>query len=417
MKILFVTPFFPPEIGAAQIRTHEFASRLVGMGHDVHVLTTFPSYPSGVVPKEWRGHLFWNGEDNGIHVHRVWSYPAPNTSILGRIIGNLSFVFFACLTALWLPSTNVLLVESHPMFNGVAALFISFIKRAPYALNVSDLWPESAVQMGMLRNRLLVGALKKMVRYFYRHAAVVLAMTAGIREKIVAKGIDSSKVVLFRNSVDADFFCTGIEPNGLRKHLGVAGDAYVALYAGNLGLAQGLDSLLEVARLFQQDGLGKVHFVLAGDGADRVRLMQLAKDMQLKNVVFAAPLPKKSMPALLNTADCVVVPLRDLELFRGALPTKMFEAMACGKPVVLAIPGEAEDLMNEAGAGLCVRPGDFQGIHDAILRLVNDAEAARSMGVRGRTYVQSHFSRAARAAELEVHLQQAARRDLETQAT
>lgn len=387
------------------------------MGHEVHVLTTFPSYPSGVVPEEWRGKLYWSGEDNGIHVHRIWSYPAPNTSVVRRIISSLSFALFASLAALWMPSTDVLLVESHPMFNGVAALFISFMKRAPYAFNVSDLWPDSAVQMGVLRNRALIWVLKKMEHCFYRHAAVVLAMTAGIREKIVAEGIDSSRVVLFRNSVDADFFCTGIEPNGLRKHLGVAGDAYVALYAGNIGLAQGLDSLLEAARLFEHEGIGKVHFVFAGDGADRARLMQLAKDMQLSNVVFAPPLPKKTMPALLNTADCVVVPLRDLELFRGALPTKMFEAMACGKPVVLAIPGEAEDLIKEAGAGLCVRPGDSKGIHDAILRLINDTEAAKHMGVRGRTYVKSHFSRTARAAELEGHLQQAARRELETQTT
>ena len=152
LKVLFLTAYYPPEVGAAQTRTHEMALRLSNTGYDVSVLTTFPSYPSGVVPKEWRGKFFWKGSDEGIRICRVWSYTAPGGKFLVRLLNNLTFAFFATLIGLWLSRPDVIVVESHPLFNGVAAIFLSALKRVPFVLNVSDLWPESAVQIGALKN-------------------------------------------------------------------------------------------------------------------------------------------------------------------------------------------------------------------------------------------------------------------------
>lgn len=405
MKVLFITPYFPPEVGAAQTRIYELAVRLHKLGHQIAVLTTFPNYPSGVVPPEWRGKLFWKGVEEGITVYRVWSYAAANRGFLKRVISQLSFAFSSAVGGALLPACDALVVESPPLFDGFAGIFLSVTKRAPFLFMVSDLWPESAVQMGVLRNRRLIWAAKKMELLFYRRAAAVLALTAGIKQKIQADGIAASKVVLFRNSVDCEFFRPDIPRNGLRQELGLGEQDYLAVYAGTLGLAHNLSTVLEAAALLQQRGETQVKFLLAGDGAESSLLRAKAAAMKLRNLKIVQPLPKARMPEVLNTADCVLVPLRNLEIFQGALPTKMFEAMACAKPVVLGVPGEAAELIRESGAGCCIAPEHPQAICDAVLHLRSNVEIARRMGRRGRDYVVRQFAREKRAQQLSEVLQ------------
>jgi glycosyltransferase involved in cell wall biosynthesis len=400
MRILFLTPYFPPEVGAAQTRIYELALRLQQMGHQVAVLTTFPSYPSGVVSKQWRRRLCWKGVDQGMTVYRVWSYAAPNRGFLKRILSHLSFAFFASLGGMFLPRCDAIVVESPPLFDGFAGVFLNAVKGAPYLFMVSDLWPETAVQMGMLRSPFLIWAARKIELLFYRRAAAVLALTAGIQAKIGAAGIDGSKVVLFRNSVDCEFFRPGLHRNGIRHELGIGDQDFVAVYSGTFGLAQNLTTVLESAALFQTSGNKQVRFLFVGDGAEADILKSKALELALSNVTFVEPMPKKRMPELLNAADCVLVPLRNLEIFRGALPTKMFEAMACAKPAILGIAGEAEELMREAGAGYYVVPEDPIALYDAVLQLMKNPADAQRMGERGREYVVLHFSRDARAQQL-----------------
>lgn len=398
MRILFITPYFPPEIGAPQTRIYEQALRLQSKGHTVSVLTTFPNYPSGVVPKEWKGLLFWKGSDRGVGVYRFWTYATPNSGFFRRILSQLSFSLLACIAALRLPPADVIIVESPPLFNGIAAMIVSWLKRAPYLFHVSDLWPETAIQLGILKNPILIWLSRRIELLSYRRAVLVLAVTEGIRESIAAD-VGPAKVVRLPNAVDTDFFRPGIDDVDLRKSLGLSMKKFLVLYAGTLGLGQQLDAALESAAVFQNEE-SNVHFVFAGDGAEKERLRRKAIELKLSNVSFAAPYSKACMPQLLNAADCVLVSLRDVPIFRAALPTKLFEAMACARPVVLAATGEAEAVVRESASGLCARPGDPQSIHDAIHKLQLRPDEAQAMGRRGREYMLAHFSRERRVEQL-----------------
>lgn len=399
MRVLFVTPYFPPELGAPQTRIYESAARLVKMGHEVSVLTTFPSYPSGIVPKEWRKLFFWKGVDQGIRIYRIWSYAVPNRGFLRRLLSQLSFALFASGMGLVLPKCDAIIVESPPLFDGFIGLFVGYLKRIPYLFTVADLWPESAVQLGILKNRTLIWLSEQIEMLFYRGSVRVLVVTSGIRNKVISRGIRSSKVLLFRNAVDLHFFHPNLNAAEVRRSIGGA-DEFVVLYAGTLGMAHNLDVVLQTAALFQREGNKHVKFVLAGDGADKERLQMQARDLRLTNLEFLDPYPKVRMPLLLNAADCVVVSLSDLEIFRGALPTKLLEAMACAKPVVLAVGGEAAGILMEAKAGYCASPGDHMEMHDAIIKISHEPEIAAEMGKNGREYACQYFDRDRRVEEL-----------------
>lgn len=398
MRILFISLYFPPEIGAPQTRIYEQAVRLQSKGHIVSVLTTFPNYPSGIVPKEWKRLLFWKGSEQGVGVYRFWTYATPNSGFLRRILSQLSFALLACIAALRLPPADVIIVESPPLFNGITANFVGWAKQAPYVFHVSDLWPETAIQLGVLKNPTLIWLSRRIEVLSYRRAALVLAVTAGIRQSI-AEVVGPAKVVMLPNAVDTDFFRPGVDGLDLRKGLGISKEQFLVLYAGTLGLAQQLDAALETASLFQNEG-SDVHFVFAGDGAEKATLQRKAVEMKLSNVSFVAPYSKTCMPQLLKTADCVLVSLRNVPILHAALPTKLFEAMACAQPVVLAAAGEAEAVVRESAAGCCARPGNPQSIHDAILKIQLHPDIAEDMGRRGREYMLANFSRERRVEEL-----------------
>jgi glycosyltransferase involved in cell wall biosynthesis len=295
-------------------------------------------------------------------------------------------------------------VESPPLFDGLAALCLSWLKRAPFLFTVSDLWPESAIQMGVLRNAFLIRLSKELEKTIYRHARLVLAVTQGIHKAIISEGNDSSRIVLFRAAVDCQFFRPGIDGTAMRQALGISPNELLVLYAGTLGMAHNLSVVLEVAHRCQQQGSNNIRFVLAGDGAEKHMLRRKAIALDLKNLSFIDPVPKKNMPALLNAADCVLVSLRDLPIFRGALPTKLLEAMSCSKPVIAAVGGEAEEIVRRSASGFCVGPGDAAAIYHAILKIARDPENAARMGLNGRECVLQEFSRDRRARELNDHL-------------
>jgi glycosyltransferase involved in cell wall biosynthesis len=398
LRILFLTPYFPPEIGAPQMRIYDQAVRLQSKGHAVWVLTTFPNYPSGIVPRKWKGRLFWKGTEQGVGVYRFWTYATPNSGFLSRILSQLSFALLACIAALRVPPVDVIIVESPPLFNGIAANVVGWVKRAPYVFHVSDLWPETAIQLGVLKNPVLIWLSRRIEVLSYRRAAMVLAVTNGIRLSI-AEEVGPAKAIMLRNAVDTDFFRPCVDAKDLRRSLGISDEQFLVLYAGTLGLSQQLDAALESAALFQNEHSG-VHFVFAGDGAEKATLQRKAIEMRLSNVSFVAPYSRTCMPQLLNAADCVLVSLRDVPIFHAALPTKLFEAMACARPLVLAAAGEAEALVRASAAGCCARPGNPQSIHDAICNVQLHPDEAEDMARRGREYMIANFSRERRVEEL-----------------
>jgi colanic acid biosynthesis glycosyl transferase WcaI len=389
LRVIVLTHYFPPEVGAPQARLFELARRLVAQGAHVTVVTGFPNYPSGVVAAGYRGRFKMREDMRGVTVLRTWVFATPNKGFARRLVNHFSFAV-SSLTALRRAGpADVIFVESPPLAIGLAAFAWSWIKRAPFIFNVSDIWPQSAVEMGALRNRAAIGLAEWLERSLYRHASKVSVVTPGIVDKLAARGVPREKLFLLTNAVDTDVFRPAARDDELAVRLGVAGRK-VFLYAGTHGLAQGLDVVLEAARLTSDPS---VLFVLAGEGADKARLEAKARTDAIANVQFLPNQPREVMPRLINLAYATVIPLRRLEVFKAALPSKMFESMAAERPIVLSVWGEAATLVEDAGCGVVVEPENATALAAAVDRLAADTTEASRLGANGRRYAIEHFDR------------------------
>ena len=396
MRILFLTPYYPPEVGAPQARIHELALRLVKRGHRVQVLTALPNYPSGIVPPEYRDRAgTWEVRD-GVEVHRTWIYATPNKGFVRRILAHLSFMVSAILAAPRMAACDAVYVESPPLFDGIAGWVLAWSKGARMVFNVADLWPQSVVELGMIGPGLRLTLAQWLERWCYRVSDLILAVTTGIERDLQARGY-GDKVAWFPNGVDADRFEKG-DGAAYRAELGLDGK-FVVLYAGTMGLAQSLMTAIEAARRLEDDD--RVRFVLAGDGAERDALCAAAGH----NVVMLPPQPGHRMPDLLAAADASLVSLRNVPLFLGAVPSKTYEAMAAGKPILLCAAGEAPDLLRRAEAGVVVPPEDPDALAQAVRELQADPEARARMGGSGRRFVRQNFERDVLAARFEALLE------------
>lgn len=401
--IVFVTPYYPPEKAAAAVRVSETAVRLVQRGYHVTALTTMPNYPSGIVPPEYRGKCIMREERDGVDIVRVWSYVTANKGFLKRILAQLSFGLLAPALG-WhaIGHPDLLLVQSPPLFDAIAALILSWFKGCPFIFIVSDLWPESAVQLGVLRNRIFIWLAEQLAWYTYRKAAFVWALTEGIRRTLVERGLPPERVFLLANGVDIHKFRPIMREEARADY--AWGKQFVALYAGTHGLAHGLTTVLDAAEHLRDHP--EIRFVLAGDGAAKVELIADAQQRNLSNVTFLEAQPHERMPLLIASADVCLVPLRKLPLFEGALPSKMYEIMACARPIILGVEGEACDIVaREAGAALAVEPENAQALAEAILSLQAQPELAARLGKQGRHLVEMRFSRDQQIVVLEKYIQ------------
>ncbi|HET7421389.1 MAG TPA: glycosyltransferase family 4 protein [Candidatus Dormibacteraeota bacterium] len=390
LNVLFVTHYFSPEVGAPQSRLFELAQRLVDGGHHVVVVTGFPNYPTGIVPPPYRGRRGVLEEQmDGVRVLRTPVYATPNKGFVRRILNHLSFATSSLFAVRRAGPVDVIFVESPPLFIGLAALAYRRLKRAPFIFNVSDIWPQSAVELGALRNRLAIRMAEALEMHLYRTAARVSVVTPGMVDRLAARGVPRDKLFLLTNGVDSSLFRPAPADAQLAGGLGLDG-RLVYLYAGTHGMAQGLDVVLDAAA---ETSDPNVLYVLAGEGAEKERLVARAKSQGIANVRFVPNQARSAMPALLNLAYAMIIPLKRLDLFRSALPSKMFEAMAVGKPIIASLWGEAADLVESSGAGLVVPPEDAAALRGAVERLAADRPLAESLGANGREYVVAHFER------------------------
>lgn len=402
MNVLFLTHYFPPEVGAPQARIYELARELLKRGHEVSVLTGFPNYPSGIVHEGYRGKMFLRENVDGICVIRTWVYATPNKGFAKRLINHLSFTFSSLWATGAIGPCDVIVVESPPLFLGISGYLISRLRRVPYVFNVADLWPESAVALGALKNGIAIRLAEALEAFLYARAAKITVVTRGLRATLLARGLSEDKVALMTNGVDASLFNPNVDGKEFRSIHGL--DSYfVVTYAGTHGMAQGLRTVLDAAHILSEDD--GITFLLVGDGAEKEDLVREVGERGLRNVLFLPPQPKKVMPQLLAASDACLVPLRKLELFKTALPSKMYEAMASARPIILAAEGEAEALLKEADGGLCVPPEDSSALAAAVRRLAADAELRHRLGANGRAYVTEHFSREKIAEKLEALLE------------
>nr|BBH95698.1 glycosyltransferase WbuB [Thermogemmatispora argillosa] len=386
--ILFLTLYYPPEKGAAASRISQYAEHLVERGHKVTVLTTVPNYPSGVVPPEYRGRLLQEETRAGVRVVRIWSYTSPNRGFLRRILAHLSF---GCLAPVLgghaVGRPDLLIVESHPLFNAIAGRLLARWKGCPYIFTVSDLWPESAVQLGVLRNRLLIRLAEWLEWSSYERAGLVWVLTEGIRDQLLRRGLAPEKIFFLTNGVDTRKFYPRPQAEA-RQQLGWE-EPFTVLYAGTLGISHGLTTVLDAAE--QLRAYPAIRIRLVGDGGAKPELLAEARRRGLENVIFMDPFPHEQVPLLLAAADACLIIMRKLPLFEGALPCKMYEALACGRPILLAVDGEARRLAEEAGAAIFVEPENPTALAQAILQLYEQPALAQALSTRGRALAEERF--------------------------
>jgi glycosyltransferase involved in cell wall biosynthesis len=381
MRIVILTHYYPPEVGAPQTRLSALAQGLSDAGIEVVVHTTFPHYPDGRIKPPYRNGVRARERDREIEVIRSAVIPAANRGRMRRLLDHASFAAGAVITSRAAGAADVVIVETPPLFTAGAAIPYARLKRAALVLNVSDLWPDSAVELGAVRASAAIRAARALESRCYRAADAIVCPTEGIEGRLESRPEAAAKVHRVLPAVNLAAF----DPApGAR-----AGDGpFAVVYVGTLGLAQGVATLVEAAARLEP---GRIELTIAGDGAEAGELGQRAA--ALPNVRMVGPVPHADVPALLANADAVAVTLRDRPVFAGALPTKMFEAMAAGRPLVVSARGEAARFVERSRAGVVVPPEDPNALAEALLELASDRRRAASLGVAGRRFAEAGLGR------------------------
>lgn len=386
MKITLVCQYFPPESNAPAVRTFEHARAWARDGHDVTVVTGFPHHPAGVVFPGYRGEWFRRESVEGVEVLRTWLYAAPNTGFARRVLSFVSFAVSAVVLGFLRGRRPQVVVGTSPQFfTAVAGYALSVLHRVPFVFELRDIWPDSAVELGAVRGRAVLRPVFALQRHLYRNARAVVMVSEGFRSHLEEAGVAPERIAFVPNGIDPDFLDpAGADAAALLRTLGWEG-RFVVSYVGTHGMAHALDTVLDAAALLQ--GEDDVRFLLAGDGAERARLERRAAEMGLGNVAFLGQRPRDEVASVYLASRVSLVPLRDLPMFRKVLPSKLFELMGFGVPVICSVPGEAAGLVARSGGGTVIPPEDPRALAAAILELRADPERRRAMGERGRAFV------------------------------
>lgn len=368
MKLIYLCQHFPPETGAPQIRVYEVSKELINRGHQVEVLTAFPHHPKGVIPDEYKGMFYLFENWDGIPVHRSWIYPSPKGSFWKRLVSYFSFTFSSFYSIIKAKPTDVIICNSPPLFLGITGYLGAKMKRAKFVFNVADIWPESAVELGILNNKSFIRMAEWLELFLYKKSWKIATATDGIREYMIRKGKREEDVFLLPNGVNTDTFSPLPKDTALIKELGLEGKK-VFMYGGTLGYAQGLDSVLEAASLLK-DTHPEAHFLFVGDGQEREKLLGMVEELGLHNVTFYGSVPVSEMPRMFSIADYSVVSLRNIELFKGARPSKIFPALSSGTPVLYCGEGESASILEEYNCGKIAPPENKEGIAAAVKELL-----------------------------------------------
>jgi len=396
MKILYVSQYFPPEIGAPAARVAELSRIWVEQGHDVSVLTGFPNHPDGKVPPDYRGKLLrlWMRDDqDGIKVYRTWLLPFPNRKSWERMLNYTSFCLSATWRGLLLPKPEIVIGTSPQLLVGLAGLAISKCKHVPFVFEVRDLWPESLEAVGVSgKSSPLFRVLRKVAALLYKHSNSIVVVTPPIKDYLQDEWrIDPERVSVVMNGVDERLMVPDVEHSDVTSEFGL-GNRFVVSYVGTMGNAHGIETLIECAEMMQSTS-PDVFFLLVGSGAERDNVEYLVAKRGLRNLLLVPPQPRARVPRILAASDACVVLLKKSDLFKTAIPTKMLEMMACGRAVVLGAEGESARLVRQADAGICVPPENARELADAILLLKSDQTLRRRCGESGAKYILRELTR------------------------
>lgn len=403
MRVLILSQWYLPE--PAQL-LQELAQSLQCMGHVVTVLTGFPNYPSGRIYPGYQIKVYQREELAGVPVIRVPLYPEHSQSSLKRVLNYISFAFSSSLLGPCLVRRpDVIFVYHPPLTVGIPAWVLSCVWRVPFVYNVADMWPETLSATGMLNGKWTLAWISRFANWAYRKSEAICVVSPGFRENLIGKGVSPEKIHTISNWVDTELYHPVALDDALAREMGLAGKFNV-MYAGNIGEAQGLETALDAAERLRD--LPNVQFVLVGDGVALRRLIQSARERNLTNTVFLGRFKAEMMPSLYAIADVLLLHLKDDPLFRITIPSKLFPYMACGRPVLAAISGDAADVVRKAGAGICCMPGNAQALADAVRELHRmTADERAEMGKRGLAAVRNEYNRERLVGEIETVLRAA----------
>jgi glycosyltransferase involved in cell wall biosynthesis len=392
MNLLLLTNYFPPEIGAAPHLFFDLGKFLVGKGYNVEVLTGLPAYNLKNIPKEYRGKILFREEMSGMRVLRIGFTHLPGSRNAPLIRGIehfwLAFAFF--IGGLFVRKPDIILLYSPPLTLGLTAWLLSKIKKAPFIINVQDLFPQSAVDLGIIKNKFLINLFRRVEQFIYHKAAFITVHSEQNKEYIKKSGIKADKIKIVHNWVDINFIKPARRINYFRKKYKL-GSKFIISFAGVLGYSQDLDVVLEVAKLLRENQ--DILFLIVGEGPEKGRLVGKAKRMNLGNVKFLPIQPKEVYPKVLQASDVCLVTLRQ-EVKTPVVPSKILSIMAAGRPLVacMDIHGDAPKIIKNANCGYALPPSDPEKLAKSILSLYKDVELRKHFGYNGRKYCEKNFS-------------------------
>lgn len=390
MRVLILSQYYFPE---PVPKPAELAQALTERGHRVAIVTGFPNYPTGKLHEGFRLGAVKRETVNGISVTRSYEFPYHGKRILGRIVNYLSFMVSAPVGSFLAPPCDVIYVWHPPLTVGVAAWLIARMRGVSFVYDVQDIWPESAVVSGLLKPGALVNLMYRLERFVYRRADRLLVVTEGARDNLISKGVDATKLSVMPHWIDEKLFQKSDENGHLRLREEYHwNDRFVVLFAGNIGMVQGLDTVVQAAKELRNNP--HVLIVLVGDGTDKCRLQKLCNEMKLDNVKFIKRQPMERMPQFMAAADALLVHLKRSELSHWVIPTKTLAYLAAGKPILMAMEGAAAQLLRDAEAGLVIPPEEPGALAEALCKISAMTETERvAMGERGRQYLLENLSK------------------------
>ena len=388
MRFLILSQYFPPEPGAAQGRLAALARQLKDFGHQVEVVTSLPNYPCGRIFPEYRGSAYKHELWDGIPVHHVWTYASQGAG-LRRLFNYGSFAVASFTGLLKSKRPDYIFVESPPLSIAIPAFLSALAWRSPVIFNVSDLWPDSIVDLRLMREGWLIRRARNLEQSSYHHARYVCAVTEGIRDGLLGKGVPPEKILFLPNGVDVRLFTPTIANEKLRQKLGLVGK-HVILFAGTHSYAQNLDCVLHAANILRRHST--IHFLFVGSGSAKPDLLSLAERLQLLNVTFLDPVPQNQVPELLSISLCGLVCLNDTPILYTARPAKALAIMACAKPVLFVAGENARHPIQDAAAGITVSIHRPEEVAKAIQFLAANPEISFRFGQNGRRYVVDNLS-------------------------
>ncbi|MFZ1917407.1 MAG: glycosyltransferase family 4 protein [Terriglobales bacterium] len=397
MKILYISQYFSPEMGAPAARASELSRHWARMGHDVTVLTGFPNHPTGVVPAEWRSrlrHLRYSEQVDGVHVERTWLWPLPNRKAHERIRNYASFCMSAAMAGLGLAKPDVIIATSPQLLCALAGWWIARWKRVPFVFEVRDLWPESLAAVGAGgEGSLLHRTLGGIAGFLYKHADRIVVVTPAFKEHLTRQWhVPSERISVVENGVETDLFRPDAAAAAAVRSRFNLDHRFLICYAGTIGMAHGLETLIAAAEELQTT-LPDAMFLLIGEGAEKQSIIKLAEARHLTNVRFLDQQPRECIPAFISAADLCLVMLKRTDLFKTVIPTKLLEYMACARPVVVAVDGQSRQIVEEARAGMFATPEDSVALEKVICLLAQDPARRNQLGTNGRQYIVEKLSR------------------------